>query len=63
MIKGGLHFTRIIEKKIEGEVTYGDTSMSLEFVRDNFVGLEIAGVEFNEADPLQLIVFLTKSTK
>jgi len=50
-------------ENIEGEVTYGDTSMSLEFVRDNFVGLDIVGVEFNESDPLQLIVFLTKSAK
>jgi SAM-dependent methyltransferase len=50
-------------EKIEGEVTYGDTSMSLEFVRDNFVGLDIVGVEFNESDPLQLIVFLKKSAK
>jgi SAM-dependent methyltransferase len=50
-------------EKIEGEVTYGDTSMSLDFIRDNFAGLDIAGVEFNEADTLQLIVFLTKSTK
>jgi hypothetical protein len=37
--------------------------MSLEFVRDNFVGLDIVGVEFNESDPLQLIVFLKKSAK
>jgi len=48
--------------KIEGEVTYGDTSMSLDFIRSNFEGLRIAGVEWSELDPLQLIVFLKKSS-
>ena len=57
----GFAFCPHNREKIEGEVTYGDTSMSLKFIRDNFIGLDIAKVEFNEADSLQLIVFLTKS--
>ena len=59
--QNGFAFYPHNREKIEGEVTYGDTSMTLQFIRDNFIGLDIAGVEFNEADSLQLIVFLTKS--
>lgn len=47
--------------KIEGEVTYGDTSMSLDFIRSHFSGLDIVALEFSEVDPLQLIVFLRKA--
>ncbi|MFT6045071.1 MAG: cyclopropane fatty-acyl-phospholipid synthase-like methyltransferase [Arenicella sp.] len=50
-------------EKIEGDVTYGDTSMSLDYIRDNFDGLEIERVELNETDLYQAIVFLKKSAK
>jgi len=50
-------------KKIEGEVTYGDTSMSIEYIRAFFIGLDIVRLEYIETAPLQLIVFLTKSSK
>jgi len=46
---------------IEGEVTYGDTSMTLDYINKNFSGLEVIGVEYNEGDSLQLIVFLKKA--
>lgn len=47
-------------EEMEGEVTYGETSMTLDFISNNFAGLHIAGVEINKVDNLQLIVFLTK---
>lgn len=45
-------------QKIEGEVTYGDTSMTLEYIETNFEGLRIRAVDWHEIDPVQLIVFL-----
>lgn len=60
-LRQGFAFLPHNREKIEGEVTYGDTSMSLDFIRENFTGLEIVALEFNEADPLQLIVFLRKA--
>ncbi len=57
----GFAFFAHNREKIEGEVTYGDTSMSLDYIKNNFTGLDIKRVEFNETDRYQLIVFLTKS--
>lgn len=50
-------------KPIEDEVTYGDTSMNLDYINKNFLGLKIIGVEYNEGDSLQIIVFLKKQNK
>lgn len=47
-------------EKIEGEVTYGDTSLSLSYIEKNCSGLKIVGIELSEIDPLQIIVFLQK---
>ncbi len=59
--ENGFAFFAHNREKIEGEVTYGDTSISLDYIKSNFTGLEVKRVEFNEADRYQLIVFLTKS--
>ncbi len=58
--RNGFAFCPHDREKIEGEVTYGDTSISLEYIKSNFNGLEIAGVEWSETDVLQMIVFLRK---
>lgn len=49
--------------KIEGDITYGDTSMTLDYIKNNFNGLDIVGIEWSEIDSLQIIVFLMKSQK
>jgi len=59
--QNGFAFSPHHREKIEGEVTYGDTSMTLDFIESNFEGLDIVGVESNEVDLLQIIVFLKKS--
>jgi hypothetical protein len=44
---------------IDGEVTYGDTSMSLEYIARNWNGWHVVGTDYNLVDPYQLVVFLT----
>ncbi len=44
---------------IDGDVTYGDTSMSLEFLARRWPQWRVAGTRALPADPLQLVVFLT----
>lgn len=43
---------------IDGDITYGDTSLSLEYIQANFPQWQIQQVEWNEIDPLHIIVFL-----
>lgn len=57
----GIAFAPHNREKIEGEITYGDTSMTLDYITDNFEGLEIDRVELNEIDLFQVIVFLRKA--
>lgn len=45
---------------IDGDIPYGDSSMSLDYIARSFSGLEIAGLEWNPVDELQLTVFLRK---
>lgn len=44
---------------IEGEIIYGDTSMSLDYLARLAEGWTIAGVEWNPCDALQVVVALT----
>ena len=44
---------------VEGEATYGDTSMSLDFIARNYPDWRIAGSDWALADPYQRYVFLT----
>lgn len=43
---------------IDGEVTYGDTSMSLDYVRTRFPDWAIEKLEWNAVDPYQTVLFL-----
>lgn len=47
---------------IDGDITYGDTSMALDYIKNNFLGLKIVGLDWNETDSLQVIVFLARET-
>ncbi len=43
---------------VEGEITYGDTSMTLEHLAKLAGGWRIADIEWNACDPLQIVVAL-----
>ena len=43
---------------IDGEVTYGDTSMSLDYIATSWTDWEIVGIDHNSIDGLQVLVFL-----
>ena len=40
------------------DVTFGDTSLSLEYIQRNFPALRVAKIERTQLDPYQLLVFL-----
>jgi hypothetical protein len=43
---------------VDGNITYGDTPMTIPYLAENFNWLEIAKVEHTPADPYQIIIFL-----
>jgi SAM-dependent methyltransferase len=45
---------------VDGDVTYGDSSMTLDYIAKTFPGLRIVGLDWNETDSLQIIVFLAR---
>ncbi len=48
---------------IDGEITYGDSSMTLEYIRGRWKRWSIAAIDWNMIDPFQLILFLRPTTK
>lgn len=55
----GFAFTPHCRPPIDGDVTYGDTSISCEYIAKNWGGWELVGDSLYPADPNQRIVFLT----
>lgn len=45
---------------VDGDVTYGDTSLTTEWLSKNFPYLEVLGVDRSFSDPYQIYVFLKK---
>lgn len=43
---------------IDGDITYGDTSISLDYIQANWLDWRLVGTQFNPADPYQIIIFL-----
>jgi SAM-dependent methyltransferase len=43
---------------VDGDITYGDTSISLDYFRKNFPQWNLVTVEYNLVDPYQVILFL-----
>lgn len=43
---------------IDGDITYGDTSMTLDYIRQHWSQWQIAGTAHNPSDPWQIVVFL-----
>jgi hypothetical protein len=54
----GFAYTPHQRAPIDGDITYGDTSMTLDYIKRNWSGWDVAGVEVNLQDPFQTIVFL-----
>ena len=46
---------------VDGDITYGDTSIRLDWLRNVFPKLKIVGIDRSLSDPTQLYVFLQKS--
>ncbi len=57
----GYAFSPHLRRKVEGEVTYGDASMTLEYVKSHFTDLKIIGIDWTVADQYQLYVYLAKA--
>ena len=56
--KSGFAFKPHNRAPINGDITYGDTSMTLSYIKENFPQWSIVAVECNDADPYQVILFL-----
>ena len=56
--KQGFAFMPHFRAPINGDITYGDTSMSLDFIRTRWPQWKIAGTDSNLSDPWQIVVFL-----
>ena len=54
----GFAFQPHEREAVDGDITYGDTSMSLEWIGDTFPDLEVVGTDVSISDPTQRIVFL-----
>ena len=50
-----------VREPIQGDITYGDTSMSLAFFRDKFPTLKLRKLEHTLDDPYQIILFFCLS--
>jgi SAM-dependent methyltransferase len=48
------------KKTFMGEVVYGETSVTLNYLQKAFPGMRIINVEWSEIDPMQIMVFLQK---
>ncbi|MCC6920810.1 MAG: methyltransferase domain-containing protein [Alphaproteobacteria bacterium] len=56
--KTGFAFRPHRREPVDGDITYGEATMSLDYIRDNFPAYRIAGSMPSAADPLQIVVVL-----
>lgn len=56
--ENGFAFNPHKRKPIDGDITYGDTSMTLEWITTNCPGWKIASMDWSLEDTLQLYLFL-----
>jgi len=54
----GFAFTPHHRPPIDGDITYGDTSMTLTYFARNFGQWKVETVKCNDIDPYQVILFL-----
>jgi SAM-dependent methyltransferase len=57
-LKRGFAFTPHGREPIDGDITYGDTSISLDYIDANWDGWKVAGVDYFLQDPYQTLVYL-----
>ena len=55
----GFAFDPHDRKPIDGDITYGDTSMTLDWIRSNAKGWRLSQIDRSLEDPFQINVFLT----
>jgi hypothetical protein len=56
--ESGFAFTPHQRASVDGDITYGDTSISLDYIAKNWKGWEVVGQDWQLHDPYQIIVFL-----
>jgi SAM-dependent methyltransferase len=56
--KNGFAFTPHSRPPVDGDVTYGDTSMTLDYLANKFPQWKVELVEWNEIDMYQVVLFL-----
>lgn len=56
--ENGFAFTPLDLPPIDGDITYGDTSISLDYFISHFPQWDLAYLEYNSIDPYQVILFL-----
>ena len=57
-VEGGFAFIPHHREPIDGDITYGDTTISFDYIRRNWTDWRLVGHDFNSSDPNQLIAFL-----
>lgn len=57
-VKKGFAFVPHRREQVDGDITYGDTSISIEYIQENWKDWMIMDVKINNVDPYQSIVFL-----
>jgi hypothetical protein len=55
---GNFAFVPHVRERVEGDITYGDTSFSFDWLRRKVSTWEIVGYDHVLSDILQLVVFL-----
>jgi len=58
--KNGFSFLPHNRDKVDGDITYGDSSMTLDWLAKNFPNLNVVGIDRSLNDQFQIYVFLQK---
>jgi SAM-dependent methyltransferase len=58
--ENGFSFLPHDRPALDGDITYGDTSMELDWLKESFPRLKIVGTDRSLSDPYQVYVFLQK---
>jgi SAM-dependent methyltransferase len=56
--ENGFSFLPHSQSAVDGDITYGDTSMSLNWIKETFPRVSIVGIDRSLDDPMQVYVFL-----
>ncbi|MDT9179480.1 MAG: hypothetical protein P5684_17695 [Limnospira sp. PMC 1238.20] len=56
--QNGFSFLPHSRPEVNGDITYGDTSMSLDWLKVTFPNTEIVGIDRSLDDPFQVYVFI-----